>query len=102
MEDGATIQLGIGGIPNAVAAFLRHKKELGIHTEMIVDAMYDLYEAGVVTNSRKSMSRGKTVGCFAAGSRRLYDWLDDNPAVEIRDRHYVNDPSVISQNFKMT
>lgn len=102
VDDGATIQLGIGGIPNAVATFLRGKRELGVHTELIVDAIYDLYEAGVITNSRKTINRGKTVGCFAAGSRRLYDWLDDNPAVEIRDGNYTNDPNVVAQNYKMT
>ncbi|MFZ5825253.1 MAG: acetyl-CoA hydrolase/transferase family protein [Bacillota bacterium] len=102
VEDGATIQLGIGGIPNAVAGFLKEKRELGIHTEMIVDAMYDLYEAGVITNSRKTIDRYKTVGCFAAGSRKLYDWLDNNPSIEIRDGNYTNDPYVLAKNHKMT
>lgn len=102
VEDGATIQLGIGGIPNAVATFLKEKKELGVHTEMIVDAMVDLHEAGVITNSRKSINRYKTVGTFAAGSRRLYDWLHNNPSVEIRDGNYTNDPFVLAQNYKMT
>ncbi len=102
VEDGATIQLGIGGIPNAVAGFLKHKRDLGVHTEMIVDAMCDLYEAGVITNSRKTIDRYKTVGCFAAGSRKLYDWVHDNPSVEIRDGNYTNDPYVMAKNYKMT
>lgn len=102
IEDGSTIQLGIGGIPNAVATFLRDKKDLGVHTEMIVDAMLDLYEAGVINNSKKKLDRYKFVGCFAAGSRRLYDWLDDNPSVEIRDGNYTNDPYVMAQQPKMT
>lgn len=102
VEDGATIQLGIGGIPNAVATFLKDKKELGVHTEMVVDSMVELYEAGVITNSRKKLDRWKTVGCFAAGSRKLYDWLHNNPGCEIRDGHYTNDPFILAQQYKMT
>lgn len=102
VEDGATIQLGIGGIPNAVATFLKDKRELGVHTEMIVDSMLELYEAGVITNSRKKLDRYKTVGCFAAGSRKLYDWLNNNPSIEIRDGNYTNDPYVMAQQPKMT
>ncbi|MDF2628217.1 MAG: acetyl-CoA hydrolase/transferase [Symbiobacteriaceae bacterium] len=101
IENGSTIQLGIGGIPNAVATFLKDKRDLGVHTEMVVDAMLELYEAGVITNARKTLDRYKTVGCFAAGSRRLYDWLDDNPAVEIRDGNYTNDPYNIAKQPKM-
>jgi len=102
IDDGATIQLGIGGIPNAVATFLKDKRHLGVHTEMIVDAMLDLYEAGVIDNSRKKLDRYKFVGCFAAGSRRLYDWLNNNPSIEIRDGNYTNDPYVMAQQPKMT
>jgi acyl-CoA hydrolase len=102
VEDGATLQLGIGGIPSAVATFLKHKKDLGIHTEMLVDAMLELYEAGVVTNACKTINRYKSVAAFAAGSRRLYDWMDNNPAIEIRDANYTNDPCVLAQNYKMT
>ncbi|HYF80627.1 MAG TPA: acetyl-CoA hydrolase/transferase C-terminal domain-containing protein [Symbiobacteriaceae bacterium] len=101
IEDGSTIQLGIGGIPNAVATFLKDKRDLGVHTEMVVDAMLELYEAGVITNARKTLDRYKTVGCFAAGSRRLYDWLDNNPAIEIRDGNYTNDPYNIAKQPKM-
>jgi acyl-CoA hydrolase len=102
IEDGATIQLGIGGIPNAVATFLKDKKDLGVHTEMVVDAMLDLYEAGVITNRKKNLDRYKTVGCFAAGSKRLYEWLDNNPAIEIRDGNYTNDPYNLARQPKMT
>jgi len=101
VEDGSTIQLGIGGIPNAAALALKNKKDLGVHTEMFVDSMMELYELGVVTNARKSLRRGKFVTTFAMGSRRLYDWLDDNVAVEFQRGRWVNDPAVISQNSRM-
>ena len=102
VPDGATIQLGIGGIPNAVAQFLRDKRDLGVHTEMIVESMLDLYEAGAINNSKKKLDRYKFVGCFACGSRKLYDWLDNNPSVEIRDGHYTNNPYILAQQPKMT
>ena len=101
VDDGATIQLGIGGIPNAAALALKSKKDLGVHTEMMVDSMMELYEAGVITNKRKSLVKDKLVCTFAMGSRRLYDWLDDNPAVEFRRGAWVNDPAVIRQNSRM-
>ncbi len=101
VEDGSTIQLGIGGIPNAVAHGLRGKKDLGVHTEMMVDSMVDLYEAGVVTNKRKTLVKNKIVCTFAMGSPRLYEWLHDNVAVEIRRGAWVNDPAVIRQNSRM-
>jgi acyl-CoA hydrolase len=101
VEDGSTIQLGIGGIPNAAALALKDKKDLGVHTEMFVDSMMELYEMGVITNARKSLKRGKFVTTFAMGSRRLYDWLDDNVAVEFLRGRWVNDPAVISQNARM-
>ena len=101
VEDGSTIQLGIGGIPNAAALALKDKKDLGVHTEMLVDSMMELYEMGVITNTRKSLKRGKFVTTFAMGSRKLYDWLDDNVAIEFLRGSWVNDPSVISQNSKM-
>ena len=102
VEDGATIQLGIGGIPNAVALALRGKKNLGVHTEMFVDALMQLYEMGVITNREKAFCKDKFVATFAMGSRKLYDWLHDNVAVEFRRGSWVNDPSVIRQNSKMT
>lgn len=101
VDDGATIQLGIGNIPNAAALALAEKRDLGVHTEMMVDSMMDLYEAGVITNKRKSLVKGKAVCTFAMGSRRLYDWLDDNMAVEFRRGSWVNDPAVVRQNSKM-
>ena len=101
VDDGSTIQLGIGGIPNAAALALRDKKDLGVHTEMFVDSMMELYELGVITNRRKSLKKDKFVATFAMGSRRLYDWLDDNVAVEFQRGRWVNDPAVVAQNAKM-
>lgn len=101
VEDGATIQLGIGGIPNAAALALREKKDLGVHTEMFVDSMMELYEMGVITNRAKSFRKGKFVATFAMGSRKLYDWLDDNVSVEFQRGRWVNDPAVVAQNSKM-
>ena len=101
VEDGSTIQLGIGGIPNAAALALKDKKELGVHTEMFVDSLMELYEMGVITNMRKALKRGKFVTTFAMGSRKLYDWLDDNVAVEFIRGNWVNNPAVVSQNSKM-
>jgi acyl-CoA hydrolase len=101
VPDGATLQLGIGGIPNAAALALKDKKDLGVHTEMLVDSMMELYEAGVITNRRKSLGRDKFMTTFAMGSRRLYDWMHDNPAIEMRRGSWVNDPAVIRQNSRM-
>ena len=101
VEDGSTIQLGIGGIPNAAALALKDKKELGVHTEMFVDSLMELYEMGVITNTRKALKRGKFVTTFAMGSRKLYDWLDDNVAVEFIRGSWVNNPAIVSQNSKM-
>lgn len=101
VEDGSTIQLGIGGIPNAAALALRDKKDLGVHTEMFVDSLMELYEAGVITNRLKSLKKDKFVATFAMGSRRLYDWLDDNVAVEFQRGRWVNDPAVVAQNSRM-
>jgi acyl-CoA hydrolase len=101
VEDGSTLQLGIGGIPNAAALALKGKKDLGVHTEMLVDSMMELYEMGVITNSKKALKRGKFVTTFAMGSRKFYDWLDDNVAVEFQRGRWTNDPSVVAQNSKM-
>lgn len=101
VPDGATLQIGIGGIPNAVAAQLDHKQDLGIHTEMFTESMIDLFEAGVITNAKKSLWPGKFVFTFALGSQRMYEWLDDNPAVLELRGNYVNNPYVISQNSTM-
>ncbi len=101
VEDGSTIQLGIGNIPNAAALALMGKKDLGVHTEMMVDSMVDLYEAGVITNRKKTLFKDKFVCTFAFGSKRLYDWLDDNLAVEFQRGKWVNDPAVIRNNSRM-
>ncbi len=101
VEDGSTIQLGIGGIPNAVASELKTKKDLGIHTEMFTDGMVELFKSGAITNNEKTLMPGKMVATFALGSKVLYDFIDDNPAVQIFRGRWVNDPSVIGQNHKM-
>jgi acyl-CoA hydrolase len=101
VEDGSTIQLGIGGIPNAAAMALKDKKDIGVHTEMFVDSLMELYEMGVITNHRKALKKDKFVATFAMGSRKLYDWLDDNVAVDFERGRWVNDPSVVAQNSKM-
>lgn len=101
VPDGATLQLGIGGIPNAAAMALKGKKDLGVHTEMLVDSVMELYELGVITNRRKTLLKDKFVATFAMGSRKLYDWLDDNPTVELRRGSWVNDPAIIRRNSRM-
>ena len=98
VEDGSCIQLGIGGIPNAVADALMDKKDLGIHTEMFTDGMMKLYKAGVITGKYKQSKQGKMVATFAMGSKELYEFLDDNPAVEFLDGAYTNDPYIIALN----
>lgn len=101
VEDGSTIQIGIGAIPNAAGTALRSKKDLGVHTEMAVDAMMELAVAGAITNRRKTLVRDKSVCTFALGSRRFYEWLNGNSSVEFRRGAWVNDPSVIRQNARM-
>jgi acyl-CoA hydrolase len=101
VEDGSTLQLGIGGIPNAAALALKDKKDLGVHTEMLVDSMMELYELGVITNAKKALKPGKFVTTFAMGSRKFYDWLDDNLAVEFQRGSWVNNPTIVAQNSKM-
>ena len=98
INDGDCIQLGIGGIPNAVAASLMDKKDLGIHTEMLTSGMVKLAKAGVITGKYKQIHNGKMVAAFAMGPKELYDYIDDNPAVAILDGGYVNDPYTIMQN----
>ncbi len=99
--DGATLQIGIGGIPNAVAALLSDKKDLGVHTEMFTESMIDLFESGAITNRKKSLWPNKFVFTFALGSERMYRWLDNNPAILELRGNYVNDPYVIAQNDNM-
>jgi acetyl-CoA hydrolase len=95
------MQMGIGAIPDAVLKFLFHKKDLGVHSEMISDGVIDLVEAGVLTNARKTIHIGKIVIGFILGSQRLYSWVNDNPLCEFHRTEYVNDPFVIAQNDRM-
>lgn len=101
IEDGSTLQLGIGGIPNAVLAQLKNKNHLGIHSEMISDGVVDLYEAGVIDCSEKTIDRGKMVVTFLMGTKKLYDFVDRNPMVEMRTVDYVNHPVVIAKSSKL-
>jgi 4-hydroxybutyrate CoA-transferase len=101
IEDGSTLQLGIGAIPDAVLMFLKDKKDLGIHSEMFSDGLIDLVESGVVNGSQKSIHKGELVATFLMGSQRLYDFLDHNPMVKMHPVDYVNDPVVVMQNHKM-
>lgn len=98
VRDGDTLQLGIGAIPDAVLLFLKEKNDLGIHTEMFSDGVVELVEAGVITNKAKTLHRGQSVATFLMGTRRLYDYVSDNPAVAMYPVDYVNDPYVIGQN----
>jgi 4-hydroxybutyrate CoA-transferase len=102
VQDGATIQLGIGAIPAAVALFLRDKVDLGVHTEMFTDAIVDLVEAGVVTGARKERNRGKIVTAFMMGTSRLYRFVHDNPMIEMRPIDFTNDTHVIRTFSRMT
>ena len=101
IPDGATMQMGIGAIPDAVLKFLFDKKDLGVHSELFSDGVIDLVEAGVLTNARKTLHPGKIVAGFMLGTRRLYAWADDNPLLELHRTEYVNDPFVIAQNDRM-
>jgi acetyl-CoA hydrolase len=98
IPDGATMQMGIGAIPDAVLKYLYEKKDLGIHTELFSDGVIDLVEAGVLTSARKSLHPGKILAGFIIGTRRLYQWVDDNPLIELHPTEYVNDPFIIAQN----
>jgi acetyl-CoA hydrolase len=100
IPDGATMQMGIGAIPDAVLNYLYEKKDLGVHSELFSDGVIDLVNAGVITNARKSIHTGKIVAGFVLGSERLYQWVDDNPLIELHPTEYVNDPFVIAQNEK--
>jgi 4-hydroxybutyrate CoA-transferase len=98
INDGDTLQLGIGAIPDAVLLFLKGKKDLGIHSEMISDGVVELVEAGVVNNAKKSINRGKFVIGFLMGTKRLYDFVDNNPAIQMMPIDYVNNPIIVAQN----
>lgn len=101
IEDGSTLQLGIGGIPNAVLDALRDKKDLGIHTEMVSDGIMKLIEEGVINGAKKTLHKGKVVATFLLGTRKLYEFANDNPIFEMHPVDYTNDPYIIAQNEKM-
>ncbi len=101
VEDGATLQLGIGAIPDAALLFLKNKKDLGIHSEMISDGVLELIESGVITNKMKTIHKGKIVVSFLMGTKKLYDFVNNNPMVEMYSVDYVNNPVVIMKNYKM-
>jgi acetyl-CoA hydrolase len=98
IPDGATMQMGIGAIPDAVLKFLHDKRDLGVHTELFSDSVIDLVESGVLTNARKTLHPGKITAGFMIGTHRLYEWAHDNPLIELHRTEYVNDPFVIAQN----
>ncbi|MCM4157339.1 acetyl-CoA hydrolase/transferase C-terminal domain-containing protein [Gramella sp. AN32] len=102
VEDGATLQMGIGGIPNVVLNNLANHKGLGIHTEMFSDGILPLIEKGVITGEEKKVKTGKLVTCFAVGSPKLYDFIDDNPIVHFKEAAYTNDTAIIRKNPKVT
>jgi acyl-CoA hydrolase/GNAT superfamily N-acetyltransferase len=101
VEDGSTVEFGIGRIPQALMKLLTHKRDLGIHTEMLTDGIVDLVESGAVTGERKKIDHGKIVASFCLGSRKLYDYIDGNPLFSFHPTEYVNDPSIIRQQPKM-
>jgi 4-hydroxybutyrate CoA-transferase len=101
VEDGGTLQLGIGGIPDAVLQSLMDKKDLGIHTEMVSDGIVKLIEAGIITNSKKTLHPGKIIATFILGSRQLYSFVDNNPLFEVHPCDYTNDPFIVAKNEKL-
>ena len=102
IEDGDTIQVGYGSVPNGILAYLGEKKQLGVHTEMLGDGLVELMEKGVIDNSLKKRNRGKLVASFCMGTRKTYDFLDDNPAVLFKEIDYTNSPLVIAGHERMT
>lgn len=101
IEDGSTMQMGIGAIPDAVLNYLEDKRDLGVHTELFSDGVMKLIQQGIITNERKTLHTGKIVAGFILGSHDLYDFVDDNPIIELHPTEYVNDPFIIAQNEKM-
>jgi acyl-CoA hydrolase/RimJ/RimL family protein N-acetyltransferase len=101
VENGSTLEFGIGRIPQTLMKFLRNKKDLGIHTEMLTDTIIDLIESGAVTGNRKTIDRGKIVTSFCMGTRKLYEYVDNNPLFSFRPTEYVNDPYIIGRQHKM-
>lgn len=101
IEDGATLQMGIGLIPDIVLEFLKDKKNIGVHTEMFSDHLIDLIESGVINGEKKTLLPGKVVSSFVLGSKKCFDYMDDNPVFEFRPTIFVNDPYIISRNDNM-
>lgn len=101
IEDGSTMQMGIGTIPDSVLYYLTDKKDLGVHTEMFSDGLMELAQKGIINNSKKTIHQGKTIASFCMGSKELYEFVDDNPAIEFHPTEYTNDPFIIAQNDKM-
>jgi acyl-CoA hydrolase/GNAT superfamily N-acetyltransferase len=101
IEDGSTIQMGIGTIPEAITKFLKDKKDLGVHSEMISDGVVDLWDAGIITNRKKTIHQGKIIATLGMGTKKLYDFVNNNPAVEFHPSEYVNNPYIISLNDRM-
>ncbi len=101
VEDGSTLQMGIGAIPDNVMKYLRNKKDLGVHTEMFSDGMIELVEEGIITGDSKSLHKGKIIAGFVLGTKKAYDYIDNNPIFEFHPQEYVNDPFIIAKNDKM-
>jgi len=102
IQDGDTIQVGYGSIPNQIMAHLDDKKDLGVHTELISDGLVDLLKKGVITNAKKTINPGKTIASFCMGKKSSYDYINDNPAIQFRTVNYTNNPLVIAQHHNMT
>jgi acyl-CoA hydrolase/GNAT superfamily N-acetyltransferase len=102
VQDGDTIQVGYGSIPNAILAHLKNREHLGVHTELLTDGIVELMKARVIDNSRKELNRGKTVAAFSMGRQETYDYLHDNPAIEFRPVNYTNNPTVLARQKNMT
>ena len=101
IDDGATLQMGIGAIPDNVMKYLRNKNDLGVHTEMFSDGMIELVDEGIITGDKKTLHQGKIIAGFVLGTKKAYDYIDDNPIFEFHPQEYVNDPFVIAKNKKM-
>ncbi len=101
IEDGATLQMGIGAIPDSVLRYLRNKRDLGVHTEMFSDGLVDLVEEGIINGEKKTLHPGKIIAGFCLGTKKAYDFIHNNPIIEFHPQEYVNNPFIISQNYKM-
>jgi acetyl-CoA hydrolase len=101
IEDGSTLQMGIGAIPDSVLKYLKTKNDLGIHTEMFSDGIVELVEEGVINGEKKTLHPGKIIAGFVLGTKKSYDFLNNNPVIEFHPQEYVNDPFVIAKNYKM-